>query len=283
MLEEKKWCVYKHTNTINGKVYIGITCQIPEKRWKNGYGYTQNKYFFNSIKKYGWNNFKHEIVKKNLSKLEACDIEKDLINKYKCIVPKGYNLSTGGETPSTGCNRTEENKKRISDSMKQFRKNNPNYLDDVSDRVYSGFRKYNIEKSIPINCYDLDGNYINTYKSSCEANRLTGAPQSHILRCCKRHSGFKSCHGYQWRFANDCNDIGEYEIDKERYKTRKNNVPTKSVNCYTKDMIFVKNYKSITEANNELNISNGKITEVCKGRRKTAGGYIWRYADEEGE
>ena len=283
MLEEKKWCVYKHTNTINGKVYIGITCQTPEKRWKNGYGYTQNKYFFNSIKKYGWNNFKHEIVKKNLSKLEACDIEKDLINKYKCIVPKGYNLSTGGETPSTGCSRTEENKKRISDSMKQFRKNNPNYLDDVSDRVYSGFRKYNIEKSIPINCYDLDGNYINTYKSSCEANRLTGAPQSHILRCCKRHSGFKSCHGYQWRFVNDCNDIGEYEIDKERYKTRKNNVPTKSVNCYTKDMIFVKNYKSITEANNELNISNGKITEVCKGRRKTAGGYIWRYADEEGE
>ena len=282
-MEENNWCVYKHINTINGKVYIGITCQPPEKRWKNGNGYTQNKYFFNSIKKYGWENFKHEIIKTKVSKIEACNTEKELIEKYNCIAPNGYNLSSGGEIPSKGCIRTKENRKRISESLKTFRKNNPHYLDNVSDRVYSGLRKSNKEKSKAVNCYDLHGNYISTYQSSCEAYEKTGAPQPHILKCCKRYSGFKSCHGYQWRFIDDCNDIGEYEINKEKYKTRKNNIPTKSVNCYTKDMLFVKNYKSITEANNELNISNGKITDVCKGRRKTAGGYIWRYADKEGE
>lgn len=281
-MEKNNWCVYKHTSPSN-KVYIGITSQKPEKRWKNGYGYTQNNHFWNSIQKYGWDKFEHEIIQSNISKELACQIEKELIEKYNCVAPNGYNLSSGGEIPSTGCVRTEENKKKISESMKEFRRNNPNYLDDVSDRVYSGFRNYNKEKSMAVNCYDLDGNFLNTYFSTCEANRITGAPQSHILRCCKRHNGFKSCHGYQWRFVDDCDDIGKYQKDKSFYKTRKNNVPTTKVNCYSRDEVFIKTYDSISQANIELKISNGKITEVCKGRRKTAGGYIWRYANEEGE
>ena len=79
-MEERKWCVYKHTSPSN-KVYIGITCQNPEKRWKNGYGYTQNNHFWNAIQKYGWDSFEHEIIQKNISKELACQIEKELIEK----------------------------------------------------------------------------------------------------------------------------------------------------------------------------------------------------------
>ena len=49
-MEELKFSVYRHTNLINGKVYIGITSQIPEKRWgKNGKNYTESIKFNNAI------------------------------------------------------------------------------------------------------------------------------------------------------------------------------------------------------------------------------------------
>ena len=65
-----RYCVYKHTSP-NGKVYIGITSQNPIARWRNGKGYSNNTHFKNAIDKYGWDNFKHEILHSELSKEEA--------------------------------------------------------------------------------------------------------------------------------------------------------------------------------------------------------------------
>jgi predicted GIY-YIG superfamily endonuclease len=77
---DKTYCVYKHTNKFNGKVYIGITSQQPEKRWKNGYGYEGNEYFYRAIQKYGWNDgFDHEIIVSGITKEAACAIEIELI------------------------------------------------------------------------------------------------------------------------------------------------------------------------------------------------------------
>ena len=88
----KRFTVYKHTSK-NNKVYIGITSQEPQKRWKNGLGYKNNDYFYRSIQKYGWDNFRHEILFENLTEDEAIKKEAELINLFKSYMYEyGYNI-----------------------------------------------------------------------------------------------------------------------------------------------------------------------------------------------
>lgn len=96
------WTVYKHTSP-TGKVYIGITSRKPEIRWAGGLGYKANDYFFKAIQKYGWDNFKHEILFKNLTQEEAENKEIELIAQYQSNNRKcGYNISSGGHATTTG-------------------------------------------------------------------------------------------------------------------------------------------------------------------------------------
>lgn len=104
------WTVYMHISPSN-KRYIGITSNNTERRWQGGYGYLSNRYFYNSIKKYGWDNFKHDILARFLTKEEACELEKKYIAYFDSSNPtKGYNLSTGGEASAYG---THINGKRL--------------------------------------------------------------------------------------------------------------------------------------------------------------------------
>lgn len=91
------YLVYRHTSP-SGKVYIGITCQSAKKRWQNGKGYTKNNqpYFNAAILKYGWNNFKHEILLKDRTESEAKYAERYLIKWYK-LHNISYNITDGGE------------------------------------------------------------------------------------------------------------------------------------------------------------------------------------------
>ena len=95
-LLDKKYCVYKHTSPSN-KVYIGITCKSPTDRWASGFGYSHQTYFFRAIVKYGWINFKHEILFDGLTKEEAENKEVELIAHYKSTdLNFGYNIDLGG-------------------------------------------------------------------------------------------------------------------------------------------------------------------------------------------
>ena len=124
---DDNYCVYIHTNKINGKKYIGLTKQEPEKRWANGKHYANSTYFKNAIEKYGWNNFEHQIYATNLTAEQASKLEIELIKKYNTTnIEYGYNLDSGGSYTThseitkdkirnkiTGIKRTEETKEKL--------------------------------------------------------------------------------------------------------------------------------------------------------------------------
>ena len=91
------YSVYKHINKANGKIYIGITKQKPQNRWKNGNGYNA-QHFGRAISKYGWDGFEHIIVAEGLTKDEAVSMERRLIQLYDSADPQnGYNETLGGD------------------------------------------------------------------------------------------------------------------------------------------------------------------------------------------
>lgn len=115
--ENKKYVIYKHTSP-SGKVYIGQTNQVPSIRFRNGCGYKSSKKFYNSILKYGWENFKHEILFEGLNKISADCIETDLIYYYKQL-GLSLNIADGGEG-RTRVHDTLETRKRM--SIAQFKR-----------------------------------------------------------------------------------------------------------------------------------------------------------------
>ena len=120
------YTVYKHTSP-SEKVYIGITCMNVEDRWKNGNGYKSCKLFNHAIKKYGWENIKHEILFSGLTKEEACKKEIELIEQYHSCDPKfGYNLEKGGYGEGK---HSEETLQKMSENRKGkcLGKDNPFY------------------------------------------------------------------------------------------------------------------------------------------------------------
>ena len=51
------------------------------------------------------------------------------------------------------------------------------------------------------------------------------------------------------------------------------------IHQYKLDNVFVREYESLLEAEKETGVFNGHISKACRGVQKTAGGYIWKYAN----
>ena len=113
--------VYKISNSINNKLYFGVTQQDLKIRWQQHKcnSNKKNYYLYNAMKKYGFNNFKIEIVFEANTKEEMIEKEMELINLYKTNNRLyGYNNSTGGESSRKGCKLTQDTKDKISESQK---------------------------------------------------------------------------------------------------------------------------------------------------------------------
>ena len=112
-----KSIIYKATNLINRKAYIGKTIEtLKIRKMKHKSAILNNKTnypFHRAIKKYGFENFKWEVIDYALTEEILFKMEKYYIKKLKTKVPNGYNLTAGGEGVS-GLKHTAETKKKLS-------------------------------------------------------------------------------------------------------------------------------------------------------------------------
>lgn len=224
--------VYCHTSP-NNKRYVGISIN-PEKRWANGEGYIKNYQFYPDIQKYGWNNFKHEILYENLSIEEAKEKERTLIKEWDLMNPLyGYNLTEGGDgafseysrylmsksrkgnVNSKGQIHTPENRKQISESLKKYYAAHPkkDVLDLNNPEIQAIIKRreeqahINRSKAISgannpsakaIIQYDLEGHVLNTFPYATMAAKQFNIDLSGIIKCCRGKS--KTAGGYRWSY-----------------------------------------------------------------------------------
>lgn len=220
------YCVYCHTNKINNKKYIGITSQKPEERWgTNGNKYYSTPHFYSAIQKYGWDNFTHEILYDNLTKEEACVLEKQLIKEYDTQNRnKGYNILEGGETPSLPqeirqkmskammgnangaghpCSEEKKQKIRAAQLGREFTPEHRQKLSEAAQKRHvscSKEKRDKLRKSYPnqkpVYCEELNI----VFPSVQECARQLNIPATNISKLCNGRG--KTLNGYHLRYAD---------------------------------------------------------------------------------
>ena len=120
--------VYKITNKITGKSYIGSTTRSLNIRKKEHIYKSNNNpqcYIHKSIRKYGNLNFKWEVLVECNNRHEMYNMEYHFIKQYNTVVPNGYNLTEGYDNTTLGYTFSDESRK--AQSMRMMGSGNPNY------------------------------------------------------------------------------------------------------------------------------------------------------------
>lgn len=296
-----KYIVYKTTNLINGKIYIGVHrtntdifdfyygCGCYKKDLKKNV----TKGFPVAIRKYGIQNFKRETLfefpdtKEGM--IAAFKKEEELVNEDFIKRPDTYNLVKGGKFTvyenfkKPIAQYTIEGKfikswESISEAQLQLG------LTSISNALlgvsrYAGewqWRYYNgdnsdIEsttiKEKSVYQFDLQGNLIKCWRSASEASKSFDVKKQNSVRvainnCCNEK--VNQAYGYYWSY-------------KPKFEFRTNKCYS-AVAKYNDEGEFICSYSTLQEAAKDCGLkSSGNIIACIKGKQKHCGGFRWRY------
>lgn len=310
------YTVYRHISP-SGKQYVGITKQKPERRWRNGEDYSKQP-FYNAIKKYGWNNIKHEIIVSGISENAAKKIERFYIAKYMLQNKNyGYNVSPGGDT----CTISEAGRKKISETHKGKSRTSPwkGHSPSIETRkkmseahktsakclAYIERRRSVKEAKIKesqkppkksykaVVQYDTQGMLINIFDSYIKAAESIHINKHHVLNNLTKRT--KTCHGYIFKYIDepilniDIYNATHRNISDEFRKAAADNLRKYCQNDSRKRKIKsidqygnIKFYDSIQQARDDGHIPE-EISRCLskKNSKKTHHELAWFYYDDE--
>lgn len=241
------YSVYKITNLINQKTYIGSSIRV-EKRWQqhkndafNSNNERYNYPLYQAFRKYGLSNFSFEIIQNDFNTIEEMEAyEAIMIKKYNSLTPNGYNQTLFTSSNSIANENTQK------------------HIKDISKKCA---------------LVDKDNNILAIYESYHAAARAQGwdgdARASSIKRICDG-------------LAYDCNGLIFRNLDENGnviipiQKTRKRRTAIMGVKKDNPtDIVY---YNSISEAARQENIDRCSISKCIAGstRYSQVGGRVWK-------
>lgn len=259
----KKCYIYCFTNLINGKQYIGSTIGDPQHRY-NQHVYNSKhkennpKYdypLYQSFRKRGLENYKFEVIfEKECTEQEIREIEHDYIIKYNTLSPNGYNQT---------------------DNTVQ-----PMMTSDIVEKVKETKRK----KAKEVVEVDTNNNILNKWRSIIDCAEDLKLDEKKIASVCRGER--KTTGNKIFRWLDENNDIITPEYKRDNYKGAEGTTQIQSssrkiakIDLQTNEIL--EEYSTIALAARENNCDPSCISKVCRGIRKRAGGFSWKYIDKE--
>lgn len=286
--------IYKITNNINGKGYVGQTIQPIENRWAqhiatSSQNKENKKYAIHyAIEKYGLENFSFSILEEVSDDSLLNDKEIYWIEKEKTYVEEkdghGYNLTRGGE----GVVKFDGNQilqlwnegYNIKEISNQIGCSLPTcsfhlHRKGISTRdIYDRRDEFNSNlHGQPVFQFDLNGNFIKQWKSLGEIHKILGYEQSLLSLCINQKVRY--AYNFLWtKTQEDLPKALEF-YNNPRYKKYR------PVGQYTLENELIKIWESAEQAGRELKVDPSAIRKVCNNvpRYKTSKGFKWQYMD----
>lgn len=280
--------IYKIENLINHKIYIGQSIEI-EQRLQKHKTLNDNLAVHQAIQKYGKENFSYEIIEVCSKKL-LNEREKYWIKYYDCCLldgkDKGYNMDRGGSNGS-GLAKGKPIERYTLEGV---------YLDTYPSANQAAIT-LNINVSNIVSCandkrqqagpfqwkwadskkeifpmkgkeydhilqYDLQGHFIKEFNSLDDVINEFHCDKSSICIACKKNN--LSSQGFQWKY---------------KYSNKQIGLLKSKIIQYDKNGNLLNEYNTLTEASKQTGINRSNISECCSGKRKSAGGFIWKKQD----
>lgn len=232
--------IYKATNKINNKVYIGQTIKTLKERIYMHYYKAENSlnithtHFINAIRKYGKDNFDWEIIDQADTQEELNKKEIYWIQFYDSI-NNGYNIQKGGNE----------------------------YDSDKFSLACGG---------CPFYAYKVNGEYLGEFINRKAFARRFDIADSHVADLL--NNKYNSCNGI---IAIKKENFSE-ELLKQKIQNAKQSFrPFIALNLKTFEQFGP--FTSMKECKKQLKLKNNHIGEVLKGIRKSQEGYTFKFID----
>lgn len=209
---EKICCVYKLTNTVTGRFYVGSTINFHSriKYHHFSHQHNPNKELGADIEKFGWDAFKVEILER-CTRDNVRERERFYIDSLRAV-DVGYNVTkaTNYSDFMKGLNAKNwknpeyrADRSRASSALQKQRLQNPEYLAEKSRQL----KRYTDTLKKPVGMYTKDGILLHTFNGTREAERWLIAEgitesrnASSAIADCAKGGRHKTVYGYVWRY-----------------------------------------------------------------------------------